>query len=551
MTLGELSMSFEWVAIAMGDVLWISIAFVMGLASRSIGLPPLVGYLAAGFALNLTGFVSGDMLETLADLGITLLLFTVGLKLNLKTFARPQVWAVTVLHTSLVVLLIASVFVGLTFLSVPMISQLSFEQMAIVAFALSFSSTVFVVKMLEEKGEVASLHGRIAIGILIVQDIAAVIFLAASAGQWPTLWALLLLLLIPARPILLRLLQTVGHGELLVLYGFILALGGAELFELVGVKGDLGALVLGVLIATHPKGEELGKQMMSFKDLFLLGFFLSIGFSGHLTAQALLIGAVLTPLILLKSAIFYVLLTRFRLRARTALLSSVSLANFSEFGLIVAAISVASGWLAGDWLVVMSIALSFSFAIAAFLNVRTQRIYERYQPVWLRAQRNERLPDDEPPQIGNARVAVIGMGGVGTGTFDVLVNQFGSEVVGIDIDAATVANHRAAGRPVFHGDPSDADFWDRVSKTHALDTVLLALPKVSTSLAVLKQLQQSGIEGSIAAIARFRDEESLLLDAGANTVFNIYTEVGAGFAAHVLSALPNFPGAAGRRDRSS
>jgi len=106
-----------------------------------------------------------------------------------------------------------------------------------------------------------SLHGRVAIGILIIQDVAAAVFLAVSAGKAPTLWALLLMLLVPLRPILHAMLVRVGHGELLAMYGLLLALGGAELFELVGLKGDVGALVVGVLMASHSKSEELAKTL--------------------------------------------------------------------------------------------------------------------------------------------------------------------------------------------------------------------------------------------------------------------------------------------------
>ncbi|MYH30661.1 MAG: potassium transporter Kef, partial [Acidobacteria bacterium] len=81
------------IAIAVRDVAWIALAFVLGLLSRTVGLPPLVGYLAAGFLLNLHGTAGGEMLQRLSDLGITLLLFLVGLKLDLRTIARPHVWA--------------------------------------------------------------------------------------------------------------------------------------------------------------------------------------------------------------------------------------------------------------------------------------------------------------------------------------------------------------------------------------------------------------------------------------------------------------------------
>ena len=531
-------MDFQTITLALGDVVWISITFVMGLLSRTIGLPPLVGFLATGFLLNAYGITSGDMLERLSDLGITLLLFTVGLKLNLRTLARPQVWAVTGLHTSIVIVVFGFAIYGLAIAGAPFLTNLNLSQALLIAFALSFSSTVFVVKALEERGEMTSLHGRIAVGILIMQDIAAVAFLAFSTGKWPSAWALLIVLLIPLRPILHHLLQRVGHGELLVLYGFLLAMGGAELFELVELKGDLGALILGLLIANHPKADELAKTMLGFKDLFLLGFFLSIGLSGQPTMDTIIVGTLIAPFVLLKSALFFALLTRFKLRARTSLLASLNLTNFSEFGLIVAAIGVANGWLDNDWLIVIAISLTISFAMAAGLNAASQHLYTRHRDFWKRLQRDDLISDDQLLDTKGATIAIIGMGGIGTGAYDTMRELHGETVVGVDIDHITARNQRATGRNVLHGDPSDADFWDRMQATHSLELVMLALPKQAINLAVLEQLQESSYSGPVAATAKFPDEVEALKEAGATTVFNIYTEAGAGFAGHVLAQEP-------------
>ncbi len=539
-------MDFEWIAIALGDVAWISLAFVLGFLVRLIGLPPLVGFLATGFVLNFMGFSSGEMLQKLADLGITLLLFTIGLKLNLKVLLRPQVWAVTSLHMGLVIALFGLGIFALALAGIPLFADLDFRLAVFIAFALSFSSTVFVAKALEEKGEMRSLQGRIAIGILVMQDLIAVLFLAASSGKLPTAWALLLLLLIPMRPLFHKLLQYTGHGELLILYGFVLALGGAELFELGGVKDDLGALFMGVLMSSHRKASEMAKTMLGFKDLFLVGFFLSIGLAGQLTAEALIIGALLVPLVLLKSAMFYVLMTRFRLRARTSLLATINLSNYSEFGLIVTAIAASGGWLNPEWLTVIAIALSLSFVMAAPLSSHDDSIYRRYRTFWLKFQRKERLPEDQLFDIKNASIAVFGMGRVGTGAYDRMRELHGDTVVGIDLDAERVRWHQAEGRNVMRGAPSDADFWDKLEKDHSIELVMLALPNLTANLDALEQLHAIDFQGRIAATARYPDEEVELRKTGVTAVFNIYAEAGAGFAGHVEAY--DFAGEAAKSD---
>ena len=380
-----------------------------------------------------------------------------------------------------------------------------------------------------------ALHGRIAIGILVMQDIAAVVFLVASTGDLPSPLAALLFLLIPMRPLFNQLLQRAGHGELLVLYALVLALGGAELFELGGVKDDLGALVMGLLISTHPKAAEMSKTILGFKDLFLVGFFLSIGMTGELSLEALVIGALLVPLVFVKSALFYALMMGFKLRARTSLLATLNLSNYSEFGLIVAAIGVAYGWLEPGWLVVISIALSLSFVVAAPLTKRDDQIYSSYRPFWQKFQREERLPDDQLVDTGSATIAVFGMGRVGTGAYDRMCELRGDTVVGIDFNAERVRQHRQEGRNVMRGDPGDADFWELVERVPSIKLVMLALPTLAANLDALEQLREIGFKGGIAATARYPDEEARLREAGATAVFNIYAEAGTGFAGHVAA----------------
>ena len=531
-------MEIEWVAIALGDVVWITIAFTLGYMAQLVGLPPLVGFLATGFLLQAFGIASGEVLDKLANLGITLLLFSVGLKLDLKTLWKPEIWAVTTTHMVLSVAFFISVILGLASVGLLTGMGVDITTAALIAFALSFSSTVFGVKTLEGSGATGTLHGRIAIGVLIFQDIAAVAFIAASAGKLPSLWAVSVLLLLVLRPWINGLLSRLGHGELLVLFGFVIALGGAEWFELVGLKGDLGALTLGILLGAHPRSSELANTILRFKDLFLVGFFLSVGMAGRPGIETISFALLMLPLLLVKSTMFFVFFTRFRLRARTSLLASLNLGNYSEFGLIVVALSVTNGWLDAQWLTAVALSLALSFVRASALNASPNLLYLRYRQVLPTWPRPEPLPDDPRLDLGTASIAVIGMGRVGKATYDALREQYGEQLVGIDSDPVKVASLQEAGRNVLLGDLTDADSGDEITKMHTLRLVLLALPSLTVSKAVLEQLRFAGFEGHIAATARYPDDIEALREAGAATVYNIYTEAGTGFATLVM-AEPN------------
>jgi predicted Kef-type K+ transport protein len=518
------------------DVIWISVAFALGLLARMVGLPPLVGYLVAGFALHAFGVQADEVIKNFSEMGVTLLLFTVGLKLKLKSLGAPHVWGVASIHMAVLVAVFVPLFLVLGAAGIPFLADLDGSSAALLAFALSFSSTVFAVKVLEEKGEMGALYGITAIGILIMQDLVAVVFLAISAGKVPSLWALLLLLLIPARPLLFRIMERAGHGELLVLLGLTLGLGGAQLFDLVSVKGDLGALILGVLIASHPKAEELSKALLNFKDLFLVGFFLSIGLGGAPTLEMVLIAFLLVLAVPVKGWFFHRLLVWFKLRARSAFLASLSLANYSEFGLIVAAIGASSGWLAPEWLTVIAIALSLSFVAASPLNSFSHELYERFGERLRRLQSSERLSSEAEIDPGDADVIILGMGRVGTGAYDTLKMQKGRRPVGIDLDPYNVARLTEEGRNVIQGSATDADFWHRLQLDHgSIRLVLLALPQLAENVFAAEHLVKEGFDGLIGAIARYPDDEVVLEKAGVHLVFDLYAEAGSGFAQHVCA----------------
>jgi len=541
------------------DPLWISAAFLFGFAVRQVGLPPLVGFLLAGFVLNAVGIAGGPMLTTISDMGVTLLLFSIGLKLRVKSLLRPEIWAGTGIHMVITVVVFGTGLYALGLAALAGFTPLDLQQSLLVAFALSFSSTVFAVKVLEERAEMAAFHGRVAIGILIMQDLLAVIFLTASTGKLPSPWALLAVPgLFLIRPVLMLLTDRSGHGELMILCGFLMALVfGAGLFELVGLKADLGALFVGILLAPHAKAPELAKHLLGFKDFFLIGFFLSIGLSGIPTLATFTTALLLVAVMPFKVALFFLLLTRFQLRARTAVLASLSLANYSEFGLIVGAIAVANGWIGAEWLMITAIALSLTFVLAAPLNTHADRIYQRFAAGLKRFETRTRHPTDAPIDPGEAQIAIFGMGRLGTCAYDAMVERHGNVVVGVDYDHATVKRHCDSGRHVIFGDPTDPDFWSRARPNRQLRLTLLAMPKQAANLAAARQVRAKGFADLVAATALFDDEIPSLEEAGVDAAFNFYNEAGLGFAAHANQLLekrllkPHRPASSTTGDRTA
>ena len=129
---------FEWVAFAASDTSWILIAFALGLGVKLFDLPPLIGFLLAGFVINQLGFSAGSTLQKVADLGVTLLLFTVGLKLHFSTLLRPQIWLVATAQSLIFVFTVSALLLVGLFTLVPAFSEMNLVQALLISFALNF-----------------------------------------------------------------------------------------------------------------------------------------------------------------------------------------------------------------------------------------------------------------------------------------------------------------------------------------------------------------------------------------------------------------------------
>ncbi len=521
----------------MDDVSAILLAVLVGgVLAGLVRLPPLLGFLAAGFVLYPLGVQAPPALSTLADLGVTVLLFGVGLKVDLRSLVRREVWLTSTVHAVVSTAVTAGLLGLLAVLGVGLAAEGGLRSWLLIGFALSFSSTVFVVKVLEERGDTQTLTGRLAIGVLVVQDLLAVVFLAAAEGRVPSPWAVLLVLLIPAAPLLRRLLARLGHDEVLPLYGIVLALvPGYALFSALGIKGDLGALLLGVLLAGQPRSAELAKSLFGIKDLLLVGFFVSIGLAGLPTGGELVVASALLLVLPVQGLVFVVLFYLARLRRRTAVFTSTILANFSEFGLIVV-VALPDDLLDPAWATPLAAAVAASFVLPSLVGDRPDRLVEALRR-WLPDRPPSRLhADDRPLDLGDAQAVVLGMGRVGYAAHRRLTEEHRLSTIGIEADGARVAALAEAGVHVVEGDATDPRLWEL--DLHHVELVLLAMPAHDSNLATLTRLRAYGFQGTVAAVTQFDHDLAEALAGGADIGLQLYEGAGAELADRAVAHLP-------------
>jgi len=310
---------------------------------------------------------------------------------------------------------------------------------------------------------------------------------------------------------------------------------GGALFASTGLSEELGALLVGAMFASHPAANELADRLWSLKEMLLVGFFVSIGMAVVPDLHALGIALVLLALLPVKAALFFVLLVRFRLRARSSFLAAIALASYSEFGLIVAKPMADAGMIEPRWLTIVGLAAALSFLVAAPLNRIAHPLFERWRGSLSRFERPQRHPDDEPISLGSAEAVVFGMGRVGTGAYDYLRSQR-VRVVGFDSDPAKVERHLREGRRVVYADAEDPDLWPRL-RLAGVRAVLLALPDVEAKTLAATLLRRSGYAGFITATNVFDGEQEPILAAGCDATFNYFQDAGFGFAKHSWDAL--------------
>jgi Kef-type K+ transport system membrane component KefB len=520
-------------------VLLLMAAVVEALCMR-LRQPLIVAFIAVGILVgpSVLGWVSAnDQLDLLAKFGITLLLFIVGLKLDLHIIRTMGPVALAtglgqVVFTSVIGYLIAIV------MGMPPISSLY------VAVALTFSSTIIIVKLLSDKREVDTLHGRIALGFLIVQDLVVVLVMIGlnalgEAGGTSLSNAALSVLLKGAafivvvalitRYILPHLLHVLSRSqELLVLFGIAWAVSLAILGANLGFSKEVGAFVAGVSLASTPYRDALGARLVSLRDFLLLFFFIDLGAQldlGLLGAQLgeafvfslfVLIGNPLIVMIIM-GALGY--------RKRTGFLAGLAVAQISEFSLILGALGLSLGHINAETMGLITLVGLITISASSYMIIFSHPLYEWLAP-WLKIFERQRpyreidlgvLPEDSI-----ADIILFGMGRFGAGIAQVL-REKGLRVLSVDYNPDLLRSGDSMGYPVRYGDAEDPEFIASLPLNH-VQWVVSTSPEHHVNQSLIHSLQSLGYAGRIAVTAHGHGNVTRLQKAGADLVMIPYED---------------------------
>ncbi len=506
------------------------IAGVIGVLALKLRQPLIISYIITGIVAGpaVLGWASGGSeIKLLSSIGIAVLLFVVGLKLDVGLIRSVGPVA---LATGLGQIVFTSLFgfllsLGLGFAPVKAIY---------IAVCLTFSSTIIIVKLLSDKREIDSLHGRIAVGFLVVQDIAVILamilltsFTAAGSGGIAAQGIRLLLVgtafvlgtvatmrwVMP--PLLGRLAQ---NQELLVLFAVAWAVGLAALADGVGFSKEVGAFLGGVSIASTAYREAIASRLTGLRDFLLLFFFIDLGSGLNLTAAGVQLwpALVLSLFVLVGNPLIVVaIMGVMGYRRRTGFLAGLTVAQISEFSLILAALGLRLGQIGEAEVSLITLVGVITIALSTYMILGSDQLYAWLQGPLRIFQRATPFSELKGSISGPAKVDVVllGLGRYGSA----IVRQLRAHelsILGIDFDPQALRLAAAQGLPVQYGDSEDPEFTASLPLSSAT-VVVSTLPSLESNAAIRHGLESAGFRGHFIATAHDEAEVVKLESIGA------------------------------------
>lgn len=508
----------------------LALTTVVSFVMRWLKQPLVVGYILSGIIVGpsvLDVLHSAETIELLSKLGITLLLFIVGLNLNPRVI--KEVGSVSlatgvgqVLFTSMVGFIIA------VLLRIDTVAALY------ISIALTFSSTIIILKILSDKGDLQTLYGKIAIGMLLVQDLIATLILIvvsamsqADEGSVATLLSLTigkgvflaLCVFVSVRWLIPTVVRSASKStELLFIFSLAWGLGLASVFQFFGFSVEIGALIAGVALSATVVAEEVSSRMRPLRDFFIILFFVLLGSSLvlDLSAHILVPVLVFSMFVLVGNPIIVVLLMNLLgYNKKVGFFTGLTVAQISEFSLILATLGFQIGHLSQDTVTIITLVGLITIAGSTYLILYSQKLYPMMQHLLSIL---ELRKTQSNAKSGSTRHDVIIFGFNRSGhEFLQLADELGYSVAVVDFDPETATRLPNKKIPLLFGDASNAEFLESLPLSKA-KLIITTLPEIETNILVTKHIGSLKATPVVITFAQHKHEALRLYEAGASYV---------------------------------
>jgi len=514
-------------------------AAVLGAIGLLLRQPLIIVYILLGIALGPSGIKlvqSQDVVDLLAQVGIAILLFLVGLELNPDYVRRIGAVAVATglgqLSFTIIIGFLLTLLLGKDWLTA-----------LYIAIALTFSSTIIIVKLLSDKRELDTLHGRIAVGFLIVQDIAVIVALVAMSvlgggqageqGLAQVLGAIALKLAalgagmyLAIRYLLGRLLRFLARSlELLLIFAVAWAVGLAALGDWLGFSKELGAFLAGFALSPTHFRDAISTRLIPLRDFLLLFFFIDLGTKFDLaTAQQEWLTALILALFVLigNPLIVMAIMGTMGYRRKTGFLAGLTVAQISEFSIIFIAMGLSLGHVRQDALSITTMVGLITIALSTYMILYSQPLYKRLERFLKPFERKEPFAEKrfEAQELDDApyEVIVFGLGRTGRLVLD-HYHALGIRAIGVDYDPEAVAAMQASGIPALFGTAEDQEFIRGLPLATA-KLLVITLPHMDDVQDLMRIVDATDFDGRIIAVARSESDAHALKAIGVEEVIN-------------------------------
>lgn len=510
------------------------ITTVISLIVRLLRQPLAVGYILSGiivgpYVLNILH--SHQQIELFSKLGISILLFIVGLSLNPETIKETA-------KSSLVTGIGQILFTALVGFIV--IEIMGYDNMTsfYIAIALTFSSTIIVLKILSDRGDMGKLYGKLSVGLLLVQDLAATMLLIVlpligvkeaigSQSMFSIFLTLFLkgvgcglILYFIAKKVLPKVLDSVARSqELLLLFSITWGLVLSAVFLKLGFSIEVGALVAGITFSASSYAYEISSRMRPLRDFFIVLFFIMLGSQVAIADM----GNILLPSLILvffvligNPLIVFVIMNILGHKRRVAFMAGLTMGQVSEFSLILVAMGYSLGHINQTAVSIVTLVAIMSISISAYMIMYSEKVYNILMPLFKYFEFRKQSSLKKEFGEKEYEMIIFGYGRVGY-EFVQTAKSTNSTYLVVDFNPETVKYLRGKDVNFIYGDAEDVEFLDEIKLCKA-KTVISTIPDTHINMLLIRQYRKSNSDGTIIVTGHNISETKKFYEEGATYV---------------------------------